>query len=179
MDWIFVNANVLTQDPAQPRAEAVVVSDGRVLAVGENRIAGLDRGNARRIDCRGKTLIPGFIDPHFHLLAFARGLTGNRLESLRHTSSLAELRSRIGRLADELPPGTWIRGWGYHEFELAEKRHPDRRDLDAATAAHPVALTHRSGGAHVLNSLALALLGITAETPDPPEGLIDRYLQTG
>ena len=179
VDWIFVNANVLTQDPARPKAEAVVVSDGRVLAVGDNRIADLARGNARRIDCRGKTLIPGFIDPHFHLLAYARSLAANPLESLHRTTSLAELRSRIGRLAGERPPGTWIRGWGYHEFELAEKRHPDRRDLDAATTVHPVVLAHRSGGAHVLNSLALALLGITAETPDPPEGIIDRDLQTG
>ena len=179
MDWIFSNANVLTQDPTRPRAEAVVVSDGRILAVGESRIADQARGNARRIDCRGKTLIPGFIDPHFHLLAYARGLAANPLESLHRTASLAELRSQIGRLAGELPPGTWIRGWGYHEFELAEKRHPNRRDLDPATTAHPVVLAHRSGGAHVLNSLALALLGITAETPDPPEGIIDRDLQTG
>ena len=57
-----------------------------------------------------------------------------------------------------------MRGKGYNEFYLAEGRHPDRRDLDAAAPLHPVKLTHRSGHAHVLNSLALKQAGITAET---------------
>jgi predicted amidohydrolase YtcJ len=180
VDWTFINANVLTLDPARPRAEAVVVRDGRISAVGDRRIAdGSVLGSACLVDCRGKTITPGFIDPHFHLLAFARGLAAHNLESLHGATSLSDIRSRIRRLAGGLPPGTWIRGWGYHEFHLAEKRHPDRRGLDEATAVHPVALTHRSGGAHVLNSLALALMGISAKTPDPPEGLIDRDLTTG
>jgi predicted amidohydrolase YtcJ len=179
LEWIFTGAHVITMDPAQPRAESVVVSNGRISAVGDSRIAAGVRGNARIIDCRGKTIVPGFIDPHFHLLAFAKGLASHNLESLHRAASLSEIRSRIHRLAGDLPPGTWIRGWGYHEFHLTEKRHPNRRDLDEATALHPVALTHRSGGAHVLNTQALALLGISSATPDPPEGLIERDLETG
>lgn len=70
-------------------------------------------------------------------------------------------------------------GRGYNDFSLAEKRHPTRWDLDVAKTTHPVKLTHRSGGAHVLNSLTLTLVGISKETGDPPEGLIDRDLETG
>lgn len=72
-----------------------------------------------------------------------------------------------------------MRGKGYHEFYLDEKRHPTRWDLDAAAPLHPVKLTHRSGNAHVLNSLALTRVGITPEAGDPPGGLIDRDLETG
>ena len=76
-------------------------------------------------------------------------------------------------------PGTWLRARGYSEFYIAEKRHPTRWDLDSAAPRHPVKLTHHSGHAHVLNSLALAQVGLSPNTPDPPGGLIDRDLKTG
>jgi predicted amidohydrolase YtcJ len=78
-----------------------------------------------------------------------------------------------------LPKGTWIRGRGYNEFYLVEKRHPTRWDLDAISTIHPMKLTHRTGHAHVLNSLALKLVGISKETADPPDGLIERDIETG
>ena len=78
----------------------------------------------------------------------------------------------------ERAPGAWS-GKGYDEFHLAERRHPCRWDLDAVAPGHPVKLTHRSGHAHVLNSLALKLAGITIESGDPPGGMIDRALDTG
>ena len=77
------------------------------------------------------------------------------------------------------PTASWVRGKGYNEFYLKEKRHPNRYDLDKAAPSRPVKLTHRSGHAHVLNSLALKHVGITAESGDPPDGLIDRDLETG
>jgi predicted amidohydrolase YtcJ len=86
---------------------------------------------------------------------------------------------RIRQFSEKLPSGTWIRGRGYNEFYLAERRHPNRWDLDRATTVHPIKLTHRSGNAYVLNSLALKIVGISKETPDPPEGLIDRDMETG
>jgi predicted amidohydrolase YtcJ len=77
-------------------------------------------------------------------------------------------------MAQKAVPGTWIRGRGYNEFYLAEKRHPTRWDLDEVAPNHHVKLTHRSGHAHVLNSLALQAVNISMETPDPEGGLIDR-----
>src|SRR5208337_973506 len=93
--------------------------------------------------------------------------------------SISDIKKSIARVCKDLPPGTWIRGRGYNEFYLAEKRHPTRADLDEAASLHPVKLVHRSGHAYVLNSRALKLVGITSGTGDPPEGLIDRELGTG
>jgi len=78
-----------------------------------------------------------------------------------------------------ITPGAWIKGSGYNEFYLAERRHPTRHDLDKVAPQHPVRLAHRSMHACVLNSLALSLAGISIETTDPPGGLIDRELETG
>ena len=180
MDLILSNANVITLDPLRPRAEAVVIRGGKIVAVGGHEILNGFRGQETRvIDCRGKTVLPGFIDAHFHLLAFAKSLVTLNVEFRNQVRSISDIQARIREIAKTQPPGTWIRGRGYHEFSLAEKRHPTRWDLDEATSIHPVKLTHRTGGAHVLNSSALALVGISKETGDPPEGLIDRDLETG
>jgi predicted amidohydrolase YtcJ len=157
-----------------------VIRDGKVFAVGgQESLKGLRRQETRVIDCRGKTISPGFIDAHFHLLAFAESLVTLNLEPRNQVHSISDIQVKIRELSRRLPSGTWIRGRGYHEYSLAEKRHPTRWDLDEATSTHPIKLTHRSGGAHVLNSLALTLVGISKETADPPEGLIDRDLETG
>ena len=180
MDLILTNGNVITLDPARPRAETVVIRDGKVFAVGgQGRLKGLRRQETRVIDCRGKTISPGFIDAHFHLLAFAESLVTLNLEPRNQVHSISDIQDKLRETSRRLPSGTWIRGRGYHEFSLAEKRHPTRWDLDKVTSSHPIKLTHRSGGAHVLNSLALTLVGISKETGDPPEGLIDRDLETG
>ncbi len=78
-----------------------------------------------------------------------------------------------------MPAGAWVRAAGYDELALAERRHPTRRDLDAAAPDHPVRLLHRSGHAVVLNSRALALAGIDGATPEPPGGFMDRDLGDG
>jgi predicted amidohydrolase YtcJ len=93
--------------------------------------------------------------------------------------SISDLQDRIGTNSKKLASGTWIRASGYHEFNLAEGRHPTRWDLDKAAPNHPVKLTHQSRHAHILNSLALELIGISISTPDPPGGLIDRSTPTG
>ena len=77
------------------------------------------------------------------------------------------------------PPGSWVRGRGYDDLEMAEGRHPTRWDLDAAAPNHPVWIEHRSGHAAALNSMALALAGIHSETPDPPGAVIERDAETG
>ena len=86
----------------------------------------------------------------------------------RNVSSVSDIQNIVKEAAHRLPPGTWIKGRGYNEFYLAEKRHPTRWDLDTVSSVHPVRITHRSGHAHLLNSLALQLVGILEETGDPP-----------
>jgi predicted amidohydrolase YtcJ len=179
-DLILYNANVITMDPACPKAELVAVKTGRIAAVTDNKaIHELSKKETEAIDCKGKTIVPGFIDAHCHLAAYAEGFMSLNLSPPEGVGSIADIRSKARALCKDRQPGTWIRGKGYNEFYLAEKRHPNRHDLDAATSLNPIKLTHRSGHAHVLNSLALQLVGITVETGDPPDGLIDRDLETG
>jgi predicted amidohydrolase YtcJ len=178
-DLILLEANVITLDGARPRAGAVAVGGSRILAVGGGDDLAPVRGpKTQVIDCRGRTVLPGFNDAHCHPLALAAGLISVDCGPSA-VRSIADIEARIAQQAARVPPGTWIRAGGYNEFYLTEKRHPDRRDLDRAAPDHPVKLTHRTGHACVLNSLALGLLGITEETPEPEGGLIDRDLEGG
>ena len=178
-DLIFENARVLRCEPGQPPAEALAVKGERICCVGTNQAAGeLKRKGTRVIDCRGKTLIPGFIDAHCHFFSFVRQLFTLDL-SPGAVRSITDIQSVIKRKARFTPAGTWISGSAYNEFYLNEKRHPTRRDLDAAAPAHPVIIIHRSLHACVLNSLALKLVGINNDTEEPPGGRIDRDLETG
>jgi len=179
-DLILFNANVLTMDPLYPKAEGVLIKNGKILSATTNdALKKWDRMKATTIDCTGKTVLPSFIDAHCHLHALAESHVTLNLEPHHNVRSISDIQTKIKDLSQTLPSGAWIRGRGYNEFYLAERRHPNRWDLDQVTSKHPVKLTHRTGHAHVLNSLALKIAGISNETPDPPDGLIDRDVNTG
>jgi predicted amidohydrolase YtcJ len=178
-DLILTNANIITMDPACPTAQLVAIKGNKILLVAAGDRLGEVRGaKSKIIDCQGKTVVPGFNDAHCHVFAFIRKL-GSLDLSPSSVSSIADIKAAIRRQTQSLPPGSWIAGSDYNEFYLAEKRHPNRRDLDEAAPQHPVVLTHRSLHACVLNSLALSLAGITRETPEPPGAIIERELSTG
>jgi hypothetical protein len=177
---MFVNAKVMTMDPARPSANTVVVSGDRILSVSHSRTPTLaGEANGTVIDCRGRMLLPGFTDAHCHLQAYADSLISLNLAPVEGIRSIGDIQDKIARRCSISPSGSWIRAKSYNEFYLAEGRHPNRHDLDAVAPRHPVKLTHRSGHAHVLNSLALQLTGITEEAGDPPGGLIDREPGSG
>ena len=176
---LLTNARVLTMDTRQPLAEAVAIRGEYIIAVGSrSESASLKRPNTRVIDCQGLTLLPGFIDAHCHLLALASSLTGIDC-SPEDTPSIVELKKSILKQAQITPVGHWIRGYGYDERSLVERRHPNRTDLDEVAPQHPVRLNHRSGHATVLNTLGLKLAGIHRDTADPVEGVIERDGVTG
>ena len=178
-DIILRNASVITMEPGQPGAELVAVKGGKVRLIGDNGELGRVRGaKTRVIDCQGKTVVPGFNDAHCHIYSFVRKLVSLDL-SPPSVSSIDDIKSAVRRQAQNTPRGEWITGTDYNDFYLAEKRHPNRRDLDEVAPHHPVVLAHRSLHACVLNSQALSRAGITGETPEPPAGLIDRELDTG
>ncbi len=179
-DLILANANVITMNPAFPKAEWIAVKNGTILTVATHRgFEDLKHSKTKVIDCRHKTVLPGFIDTHIHFHGLSERLVTLNLSPQHHVRSISDMKDKIIQFSKALPSGTWIRGGGYNEFYLAEGRHPTRWDLDMASSTHPIKLTHRSGRAHVLNSLALKLLHISKETADPKEGLIDRDIQTG
>jgi predicted amidohydrolase YtcJ len=179
-DLILINANIITMDSAFPKAKWVAIQDGKILAVGENgQLKELRHRSTEVINCNGGTVLPGFIDAHLHFHGLSENLVTLNLEHRNHVHSISDIQMKIRDRSQTVSPGTWIRGKGYHEFYLKEKRHPTRKDLDASTSIHPIKLTHHSGHAHILNSFALSLLGISKQTPDPPGGIIDRDLKTG
>lgn len=178
-DLIFTNARVITMDPGQPIAELVAIKgDSISLVAGDEELASVRGAGTRIIDCQGKTVVPGFNDAHCHIFSSIRKLLSIDL-SPASVSSISDIKAALRRQAQHTPPGKWLTGTGYNEFYLAEKRHPNRRDIDEVAPNHPVVLTHRSLHACVLNSLALALADITRETTAPPGGLIDRELDSG
>ena len=172
-DLVLRNANVITLDDRLPKASTVAVRDGVISWVGcDQDLDRIVRDTGRVVDCEGRTLVPGFVDAHMHLLAYAASLRDVHCgpDAVR---SIADIRRAIAERARDAPAGAWIVGRGYEDTALLERRHPTRRELDAATSL-PVRLVHGSGHACVLNSAALALIGIGADTPDPVDGVIVR-----
>ena len=175
----MVNARVLTMKRSQPRAEAVAVCGERIAAVGSNAfVRSMISKETQVIDCQGLSLLPGFNDAHCHLAGMARRLMDLDCSPER-ASSIAELQTLVRSWSEPLPPGRWVRGFGYDDLSLAERRLPDRHDLDIAAPDRPVWLEHRSGHASALNTPALEMAGIRRDTLDPPGGVIDRCPSTG
>ena len=177
-DLVLTNAHALTLVAARPRADAIAIRGGRIEWVGDCGVSlPILPPHTQVIDCGGHTIVPGFIDAHCHILAYASALTAVDCGAPA-VSSISDIVDAIRQRAQSVPRGDWIRAVGYREFDLQEKRHPTRRDLDAAAPNHPVRLNHRSGHACVLNSLALQRVGIHAATEEPPGGTIARDLDT-
>lgn len=174
----LTNARLPTLPRARSRPDAIVARNGKIAWIGDTRhIPPSALSGIKPIDCDGATILPGFIDAHCHILAYAASLLAVDC-SPSAVSSIPDIARVIRRRAAQTPPGEWIRATGYSDFHLAEKRHPTRRDLDAAAPDNPVRLNHRSGHACVLNSLALARVGIRPDTPEPPGTTIARELDT-
>ncbi len=157
-DLLLVNARVVTLDPWQPFGGALAIRAGRVLAVGAlDELRPLAGPATEIVDGASGLAVPAFHDAHLHLLSYARARS--RLDC-RDARSMAELGAALAERARALPPGAWLRAWGYDEARLG--RHPDRDDLDAAVPGHPVRLQHRSLHLDVLNTTALRQLRLLA-----------------
>lgn len=171
-ETLYFNGTVLTmEEPLY--AEALLVRDGKIAAVGTERELSALCPAAGRVDLKGRTLLPAFVDPHSHLTAYASTL---RLLPLQNVSSFTELEEQLKDycVREKLQPGEWVIGFGYDHNSFAEKHHPDKRVLDRACPQNPVLISHASGHMGVMNSLALKELGVTAATPDPDGGVIGR-----
>jgi predicted amidohydrolase YtcJ len=176
-DLILRNGQVITVDPRQPAAEAVAISGDRILAVGSNAdIDALAVAGTKKIDLGGSTVVPGFIDGHCH-----PAYSGRR--HLRFIDcdlrSIRAIQDAIRERAAKTPPGEWVVGFKYDDTKTEERRFISREDLDAAAPDHPVYIGHRGGHTGYVNSLALAKVGITEQSPDPEGGRFVRDPATG
>ena len=171
---LYLNGNIYTMDARQPRAQAMAIdgASGRIVVVGTNdevrRAGGV---HAELVDLRGRTVLPGFIDAHIHLLWTAYRY--QRVDA-RDCTSEEEVAALVRARAEGTPPGQWIEG-GYWDKNLWPGRNfPTRASLDGAAPQHPVALSSKDGHLLWVNSLALQRAGINAETPEPATGAILR-----
>lgn len=169
---ILYNGKLHTQDPRFPQATALAIRGERIFAVGsDSEIRPLSRPGTRQIDLGGRRVLPGLVDAHFH---FHDWSLSRRQLALAGTNSLAEMLARLSSRAQGTPPGRWILGQGWNETRWAEPHSPIKSDLDASAPHHPVILWRSDLHLAVANSLALGQAGITRNTPDPPDGVIDR-----
>ena len=166
---ILVNGRIHTLDDDRPEASAVAIRDGRIIAVGDDEeIRSLAGTDTVIEDLGGSAVVPGLIDAHNHLASTGAML---REVQLYDTRTIDEIVARVAARVAETPAGEWIVGRGWDESLLAEKRHPNRHDLDAVSPNNPVVI-HRVWNKLVCNSAALRAAGIERETPDPPADVL-------
>ncbi|MFK0178878.1 amidohydrolase [Streptomyces xanthochromogenes] len=169
-DLVFTGGPVLTLDAARSRATTVAVTGERVTAVGHDEVRDLIGPSTQVVDLAGKLLIPGFQDAHVHPVSAGIELAGCDLTGLR---TAADTLDAVRAYADAHPEQEWITGGGW-SMEAFEGGSPTRDLLDRVVPDRPVYLPNRDHHGAWVNSRALAVAGLTRNTPDPADGRIER-----
>ena len=169
-DLAVTNSRVYTVNPKQPRASAIAVRDGRILAVGDD-VSRYIGPATEVIDAKGGVIVPGFIDSHGHV----RGL-GDMLDSLdlRGAASESAVAEKVREQVKRHKPGEWIRGSAWDQNLWVGRQFPDAAGISKAAPDNPVALDRVDGHALWVNRKAMEIADIGAATPDPPGGRILR-----
>ncbi len=168
----FVSGRIVTMNSAQPFAEAIATRKDRVFRVGANKeIAQFIDEKTEVVNLAGKTVIPGFVDAHVHVLDFGKSLKWLELTGI---SSVRELASYLKEHLKRLPKGRWIVGRGWDETRFEDKRLPTISDLDPVSPNNPVILYRANSLVCVVNSRALRIAGITKSTVSPQDGVVDK-----
>ena len=178
-DHVFIGPHILTMTDSAATASALAVKNDLIVWIGDAQQAEAWIGAATQVHELGqRALLPGFIDAHGHLTYLAATIDWANLAPppVGPVNDIASLKQALREYieARRFESGTWVIGQGYDDSLLAEQRHPTRTDLDQVSTEHPIALVHVSGHLVAANSLALAAVGINAESDDPPGGHIRR-----
>ena len=168
---LIYGAPIYTFWDEQPLAEAMVVREGRIVAVGAKDDLAARYPDAKRIAVDGKAVVPAFNDCHMHILPLGMDLGK---ADLRGCTSVAVIQERLRAWMDAHPDAPWILGRAYDQNLLPDGKHLTRHDLDAVCADRPIYLNHVSKHGAAVNSRALQIAGITRDTPDPADGVIVR-----
>jgi len=164
---VYYGARVWTGDPLAPSATAFAVSGERIVAVGSDaELRALAGPDTVVTDLGGRRVVPGFNDAHWHLPA-------RRTARLDDAGSVAVIQRRLVEYARQFPPGSWVMGRGWTPGDFPDNT-ADKRYLDAIFPDRPAVIRDRDGHQALVNSRALALAGITSDTPDPEDGVIVR-----
>jgi len=174
VDLVVLHGHILTVDGKDSAVQAMAIRRGVIVKLGSDDevLSFAQNSGVRTLDLQGHTATPGLIDTHAHI---AEGgvdeVYGVRLSD---ATSVADVVERVKSKIAQLKPGEWVMGSGWDEGKLAEHRYVTATDLDAVSPKNPVWLRHTTGHYGVANSFALRLAHISAQTPDPPAGTIDR-----
>ena len=169
MKTLYLNGPIYTMESPRP-VSALLVKDGTIAALGPDALFAV---GAKTVDLQGRALLPAFLDAHSHLAASANALLQVPLGDAACFEDIAQAISGFIR-RQRVKPGQWVMAQGYDHNQLAEQAHPSLALLDQAAPHNPVAVQHSSGHMGVFNSLGLAALHITPDTPDPEGGHIGR-----
>lgn len=176
METLFFNGDIITMEGEKDFAEAVLVADGKIKAVGTYEAVAAQKGpDCQMRDLQGQTLMPSFVDGHGHItMAGPQYTTKANLEDAQNFDDIVTLLKKF--IADhKIPAGTTVNGYAYDHNFLQEEQHPDKKVLDRASTEHPIVISHTSGHMGVANSLALKNANIDENTPEVEGGVIARY----
>lgn len=175
-DLVIRNARIYTQNPEQPEASSVAVVDGAIVAVGDDAATAMFVADSTRvIDAEQGMLLPGLHDAHVHPLSSGAALLGC---SLSDAASEEAILQGLQACATDTADDEWLVGLDFN-LGLFPNGNPNKASLDALFPERPVYLAAADGHSAWVNSRALALAGITADTPNPPQGVIERDPATG
>jgi predicted amidohydrolase YtcJ len=168
-DLVVNNATIYTANPAQPRAKAMAIRNGRIVAIGDDVRTHMGP-KTRMLDLNGAPVIPGLIDSHVHMAGL-----GQLIETvdLRHVKTIAEVAAMVRQRAARFPKGSWIRARNWDQTNWGGE-FPVHTALTEAAPEHPVFLTRVDGHAAWVNRRALEIGGVDDKTPDPMGGKIVR-----
>ncbi|MBR5319531.1 MAG: amidohydrolase [Peptococcaceae bacterium] len=180
MKQLYYNGNIVTMNEAQPKAEAVLLQDGIIVAVGSNEELLAERETAHVVNLDGATVLPGFIDSHSH---FSSSYIFPRFDPspVGKTDSVEDLVEQAREYLEKhpVPEGEWFIGMGYDHALFKGQLHPTKEDLDRISTEVPIVMINTSGFLGVVNTRVLDILGITKDTPNPEGGYIYHDPETG
>lgn len=180
-DTIYYGGSIITIDENAPSAEAVAVSNGKIVAVGKRKaVLMAEKGpKTKLVDIKGRTLIPGFVDAHGHFSEVGlQTVSANLLPppdgTVKNIADLQQVMRDYIKSSPVVKKHGIVIGMNYDDSQLAEGRHPTRQDLDQVSTDLPIMVVHQSGHFGAMNSVALAKVGVTATSVDPDGGVIRR-----
>jgi hypothetical protein len=174
-DRIFINGHIVTMSESLPEAEAFAVGDGKIAAVGTTKEIRRAYPDAEMEDLLGKTVLPGIVESHVHLLDLGKSFIELNV-ALAKTPD--EVVQKVKERVSQVPAGEWVTGWGWDEGAWA-KNYPTNEQLSQASPNNPVWITGLHGFAGWANAKALEIAGITRDTPNPQNGEILKDSKTG
>lgn len=177
MKKIYFNGKIITLNDKELMADAILIEEGKIIKLGlKDDLLKLAEGEVELIDLQGKTMLPGFIDSHSHILAVAQTLM---IVNLSEVNSKEEFIETLKASLKNNPPkeGEWLIGFGYDNTKYEDQEHPTKFDLDKVSTEVPIFVSHASGHISTTNSKALEAFGYVGEDYEVPEGGVVRTVE--